>query len=82
MFYIIPLPFSFVLQRNNRLLWDETGLIMLDLFDNIWAEKPTISLDNCVDLTSQVSHIVKIYGLLIKARLTLEDRACCHQCRG
>ena len=54
---------------------------MLDLFDNIWAEKPTISLDNCVDLTSQVSHIVKIYRLLIKVRLTLEDRACCHQCR-
>jgi len=41
--------------KNNRLVWDETCQIMLDLFDNTWAKKHTISLDNCIDVTLQVA---------------------------
>ena len=35
---------------------------MWDLFDNTWAEKPTISLDNCVDVTLQVNYKLATYG--------------------
>ena len=44
----------FPIQRNNRLVWDETSLIMLDLFDHVWADQTEIVVDHCVDVTLQV----------------------------
>ncbi|KIM82774.1 hypothetical protein PILCRDRAFT_455699 [Piloderma croceum F 1598] len=41
--------------RNNRLVWDETSLIMLDLFDNVWGDKNEIVIDHCVDITLQIA---------------------------
>jgi len=40
--------------RNNRLVWDETYLIMLDLFNNVWGDRKEIAVDHCVDITLQV----------------------------
>jgi hypothetical protein len=44
-------------QRNNRLVWDETTKIMIDLFDNVWGDKPEIVVDNCVDVTLPVRYL-------------------------
>ncbi|EIW78358.1 614 534 cytochrome P450 [Coniophora puteana RWD-64-598 SS2] len=38
-------------ERNNRLVWDETTRIMLDLFDNEWKGKQEVAVDHGVDLT-------------------------------
>lgn len=35
---------------------------MLDLFDNTWAKKHTISLDNCIDVTLQVNYKLVTHG--------------------
>jgi len=42
------------IQRNNRLVWDETSLIMLDMFDNVWGDQKEITTDHCVEITLQV----------------------------
>jgi hypothetical protein len=41
-------------QRNNRLVWDETIRIMMDMFDNVWGDKPEIVSDHCADITIPV----------------------------
>jgi hypothetical protein len=41
-------------QRNNRLVWDETILIMMDMFDSVWGDKSEIAVDHCVDITLPV----------------------------
>ena len=41
-------------QRNNKLVWDETIIIMTDLFDNVWGDKSEIVVDHCVDITLPV----------------------------
>ena len=46
--------FIFPMQRNNQLVWDETSLIMLDLFNNVWRDQAEIAVDHCVDITLQV----------------------------
>ena len=38
-------------ERNNRLVWDETMLIVQELRDVLWAGKQEIVVDNIVDLT-------------------------------
>jgi hypothetical protein len=35
-------------------VWDETLLIMLDLFDDVWGDKKEIITEHCVDITLQV----------------------------
>ncbi|KAN0127113.1 cytochrome P450 monooxygenase [Lactarius tabidus] len=45
-------------ERNTRLVWDETLLIMFDLFDNVWGDKPEIVLDHCVDITLPIALFV------------------------
>ncbi|EGN92850.1 hypothetical protein SERLA73DRAFT_98604, partial [Serpula lacrymans var. lacrymans S7.3] len=44
--------------RNNRLVWNETCRIMLDLFDNVWAGKDEITVDHGVDLTLPIALFV------------------------
>jgi hypothetical protein len=41
-------------QRNNKLVWDETTRIMMDLFDNVWGDKAEIVVDHCLDITLPV----------------------------
>lgn len=41
-------------QRNNKLVWDETLLIMEDMFQNAWGDQDEIVLDHCVSITLQV----------------------------
>jgi hypothetical protein len=41
-------------QKNNKLEWDETIRVMMDLFDNVWGDRSEIVVDNCVDLTLPV----------------------------
>jgi cytochrome P450 len=41
-------------QRNNKLVWDETNRIMVDLFDNVWGNKAEIIVDHCLDITLPV----------------------------
>ena len=41
-------------QRNNKLVWDETVGIMVDLFDNVWGDRSEVVVDHCVDVTLPV----------------------------
>ena len=41
-------------QRNNKLVWDETIRIMMDMFDNVWGNKSEVIVDHCVDITLPV----------------------------
>ncbi|KAI0703435.1 cytochrome P450 [Cytidiella melzeri] len=38
-------------ERNNKLVWDETKLIVRDLFENVWGSKKEISVDHALDVT-------------------------------
>jgi hypothetical protein len=41
-------------QRNNKLVWDETTRIMMDLFNNIWGDRAEIVVEHCLDITLPV----------------------------
>jgi len=41
-------------QKNNKLVWDTTTKIMMDLFDNVWGDRSEIVVDHCVDITLPV----------------------------
>jgi len=45
-------------ERNNKLVWDETVKIMLDMFDNVWNRAPEITVDHCVDITLPIALFV------------------------
>ena len=42
------------MQRNNKLVWDETRLIMQDLFDTVWGDRAEIAVEHAVDVTLPV----------------------------
>ena len=66
-------------QRNNQLVWDETSLIMLDMFNNTWGSRKEIVVDHCVDITLQVYlHLSTISQI---ALIEFRDCAVCYQCR-
>ena len=44
----------YCLQRNNKLVWDETVEIMEDLFRDVWEYKESVTVDNALDITFQV----------------------------
>jgi hypothetical protein len=41
-------------QKNNKLVWDETIRIMMDLFDNVWGDRSEVVVDHCLDVTLPV----------------------------
>ena len=41
-------------QNNNKLVWDETIQIMMDMFDNVWGDRSEIVVDHCLDITLPV----------------------------
>ncbi|KAL0062629.1 hypothetical protein AAF712_010466 [Marasmius tenuissimus] len=43
--------------RNNKLVWDETVRIVLDLFDNVWMNKD-IEVDHVIDVTLPIALFV------------------------
>ncbi|KAK7457058.1 hypothetical protein VKT23_010360 [Stygiomarasmius scandens] len=45
-------------QRNNKLVWDESVRIMMDMFENIWGTQSTIIVDHCVDITLPIALFV------------------------
>ncbi|ETW77984.1 cytochrome P450 monooxygenase 13 [Heterobasidion irregulare TC 32-1] len=45
-------------ERNNKLVWDETIRIMIDMFDNVWHNAPEISTDHCIELTVPIALFV------------------------
>ncbi|OBZ67577.1 hypothetical protein A0H81_12404 [Grifola frondosa] len=45
-------------ERNNRLVWDESINIMLDLFENVWGTQDSITVDHIVDLTVAIALLV------------------------
>ncbi|KAG2042615.1 cytochrome P450 [Suillus americanus] len=45
-------------ERNNRLVWDATTHIMLDLFDTMWAGQEEVVVDHSVDLTLPIALFV------------------------
>ncbi|KAN0113944.1 Cytochrome P450 [Russula decolorans] len=45
-------------EKNNKLVWDETIRIMMDLFDNVWGDRSEVVVDHCVDLTLPIALFV------------------------
>ncbi|SRR5216684_3561149 len=45
---------KYVHQKNNKLVWEETIQIMMDLFGNVWGDKSEVVVDHCVDVTLPV----------------------------
>jgi len=45
-------------EKNNKLVWDETTLIMMDLFDSVWGDKSEIVVDHCADITLPITLFV------------------------
>ena len=46
--------YEYPCQKNNKLVWDETIKIMMDMFDNVWGDRSEIVVDHCVDITLPV----------------------------
>jgi len=42
-------------EKNNKLVWDETIRIIMDLFDNVWGDRSEIVVDHCVDVTLPIA---------------------------
>ncbi|KAI0261646.1 cytochrome P450 [Gloeopeniophorella convolvens] len=45
-------------ERNNKLVWDETVRIMVDMFDNVWHNESTIVVDHAVEITLPIALFV------------------------
>ncbi|KAH7887086.1 cytochrome P450 [Phlebopus sp. FC_14] len=45
-------------EKNNRLVWDATTKIMLELFDDVWAGQNEITVNHGVDLTLPIALFV------------------------
>ena len=43
------------MQRNKRLVWDETIQILEDVFQNEWGDKEVVDVKHIMDLTVPVS---------------------------
>ncbi|KAG7093387.1 hypothetical protein E1B28_007068 [Marasmius oreades] len=37
-----------MMQRNNKLVWDETVRIMMGLFDSVWLDQDVVTVDHCI----------------------------------
>ena len=42
------------LQKNNKLIWDGTAQIILDLFDHVWHNEREVVVDHFLDITRLV----------------------------
>ena len=53
------------LQRNNKLVWDETTRILMDLFDNVWGDRSEIVVDHFLDITLPVRFLCLVLTLIL-----------------
>ncbi|KAF8823725.1 hypothetical protein HHX47_DHR9000191 [Lentinula edodes] len=44
--------------RNNKLIWDETVRIILDLFENVWGSQESIVIDHALTITLPIALFV------------------------
>ncbi|TFY50164.1 hypothetical protein EVG20_g11682 [Dentipellis fragilis] len=52
-------------ERNNRLIWDETAKIMVDMFDNVWKNQLEVTVDHCVKITLPITlFVIGVAGAL------------------
>ncbi|CCL98273.1 uncharacterized protein FIBRA_00267 [Fibroporia radiculosa] len=49
-------------ERNNRLVWDESVRVVEELCHDVWSGKDVIELDNIVDLTVPVGHLISSHS--------------------
>ena len=50
-------------QKNNKLVWDETIRIVMDMFDNVWGDRSEVVVDHCVDITLPVRFLwLRLYS--------------------
>ncbi|KAF9048946.1 cytochrome P450 [Panaeolus papilionaceus] len=42
-------------ERNNRLVWDETTSVMHGLFDEVWKDSKSITVDHCLDISLSIA---------------------------
>ncbi|KAH9998676.1 cytochrome P450 [Russula vinacea] len=45
-------------EKNNKLVWDETIQIMVDLFDNVWGDRSEVVVDHCLEITLPIALFV------------------------
>ncbi|KAH9998659.1 cytochrome P450 [Russula vinacea] len=45
-------------EKNNKLVWDETIQIMMDLFENVWGSRSELVVGHCVDITLPIALFV------------------------
>jgi hypothetical protein len=45
---------SLELQRNNKLVWDETIKVTLDMLNNVWGTQDQIVVDHTAEITLTV----------------------------
>ncbi|KAF8801162.1 cytochrome P450 [Phlegmacium glaucopus] len=45
-------------ERNNKLVWEGTVTVMQSLFNDLWKDQDTISVDHCLDITFQIALFV------------------------
>ncbi|GJE85498.1 cytochrome P450 [Phanerochaete sordida] len=45
-------------ERNNRLVWDETRLVMQDLFAHVWGDRAEVRVAHAVDITLPIALFV------------------------
>ncbi|KAJ4475587.1 cytochrome P450 [Lentinula aciculospora] len=44
--------------RNNKLIWDETIRIIIDLFDNVWGSQESVVIDHALSITLPIALFV------------------------
>jgi cytochrome P450 len=54
-------------EKNNKLVWDETVKIMVDMFNTRWNNADEVTIDHCVEITLPVG----IFFVLLNLALTL-----------
>ncbi|KAJ3514321.1 hypothetical protein NLJ89_g2442 [Agrocybe chaxingu] len=60
--------------RNNKLVWDETVRIMIGLFDEVWKNAQTISVDHCVEITLPIAlFVIGIAGECFGRRISWQE---------
>lgn len=47
-----------LLKRNNRMVWEETQNIVLDLFEHEWGSKKVVTPEDVLKVTVSVSEVI------------------------
>lgn len=47
-------------KRNNKLVWDESIRIVMDMIDNVWKHADTMSFDHVIEMTLPVRVVLAL----------------------